>query len=169
MGYAAKYLSAAIADSQEAFLVALRDVADAKKMARVAEEANVSRESLYRTLSKEGNPRFSTLDSVLSALGMVLSVQLKQPVPAPSVPPIGGQERTITVALEAGGNTKITSTASSAFRNVATAGAILLLTNDIAVTTTPGEQSESTHAGFPPGFIAYATGADQPGINALGD
>jgi hypothetical protein len=100
---------------------------------------------------------------------MSLTVQLKQPVPAPSVPPIGSQQRTITVALETGDNTKTTSTASSAFRNVATVGAVLLFTNDVAVTTTPGEQSEQTHAGFPPGFIAYATGADRPGINATGD
>lgn len=79
IGYAAKYLSAALADSQEAFLVALRDVAEANKMARVAEDANVSRESLYRTLSKEGNPTLSTLNAVLDAVGLQMAIAEKQP------------------------------------------------------------------------------------------
>ncbi len=43
--YAAEYLSAAKADSNEAFLVALRDVAEARKgMRRVAKDAKVNRE-----------------------------------------------------------------------------------------------------------------------------
>jgi probable addiction module antidote protein len=67
--YAAEYLSAAKADSNEAFLVALRDVAEAQKgMKRVAKEASVNRENLYRALSREGNPRIDTLDSVLDVL-----------------------------------------------------------------------------------------------------
>jgi len=75
------YLSAAMADSREAFLVALRDVAEARLggIANLAEEANVNRETLYRTLSVAGNPRFSTLESVLGALGMNLTVKLKAP------------------------------------------------------------------------------------------
>ena len=69
--YAAEYLSAAKADSREAFLVALRDVAEAQKgMKRVAKEANVNRENLYRAFSKKGNPRVDTLDSVLDVLGI---------------------------------------------------------------------------------------------------
>ena len=76
LGFAAEYLSAAISDSREAFLVALRDVAEAQKgMSKVAIEANVNRENLYRMLSEEGNPRFSTLGSVLNALGMSLTVK----------------------------------------------------------------------------------------------
>lgn len=69
--YAAEYLSAAKADSNDAFLVALRDVAEARQgMRRVAKEAGVNRESLYRALSKNGNPSISTLDAVLQALGI---------------------------------------------------------------------------------------------------
>lgn len=69
--YAAEYLSAAKADSSEAFLVALRDVAEARKgMRRVAKDAKVNRESLYRALSKKGNPSVSTLYAVLDALGI---------------------------------------------------------------------------------------------------
>jgi probable addiction module antidote protein len=76
--FATEYVSAAYADSQEAFLVPLRDVAEAQVgIASVAKEANVNRENLYRTLSKEGNPRLSTLGAVLSALGMDLIVRLK--------------------------------------------------------------------------------------------
>jgi probable addiction module antidote protein len=80
-GFSETYLSAAMADSREAFLVALRDVAEARLggIANLAEEANVNRETLYRTLSVAGNPRFSTLESVLSALGMNLTVKLKSP------------------------------------------------------------------------------------------
>jgi probable addiction module antidote protein len=69
--YAAEYLSAAKADSNDAFLVALRDVAEARKgMRKVAKEAGVNRESLYRALSKNGNPSISTLDAVLRTLGI---------------------------------------------------------------------------------------------------
>jgi len=71
--YAAEYLTAAHADSKEAFLVALRDVAEARKgMKRVAKEAKVNRENLYRALSKRGNPRIDTIDSILNALGLQL-------------------------------------------------------------------------------------------------
>ena len=69
--YAAEYLSAAKADSKEAFLVALRDVAEAQKgMKTVAREAKVNRENLYRALSRNGNPSIATLDSVLAVLGI---------------------------------------------------------------------------------------------------
>jgi probable addiction module antidote protein len=69
--YAAEYLTAARADSNEAFLVALRDVAEAHKgMKRVAKEAKVNRENLYRALSKKGNPSSATLEAVLDVLGI---------------------------------------------------------------------------------------------------
>ena len=77
--YAPAYLTAAARDSQEALLVALRDVAEALKgIGPLAAETGVNRENLYRALSGAGNPRLSTLGSVLSALGMSLSVNLKQ-------------------------------------------------------------------------------------------
>ncbi len=65
---AALYLSAAAEDSDEMLLVALRDVAEAKQMSQVAEQAGVARESLYRMLSKSGNPRYNSLTSILNAL-----------------------------------------------------------------------------------------------------
>lgn len=75
LGYAAEYLSAAYADSREAFLVALRDVAEAQKgMASVAKEARINRENLYRTLSKRGNPTIGTIGSVLDVLGLQFKI-----------------------------------------------------------------------------------------------
>lgn len=76
--YAAEYLTAARSDSKEAFLVALRDVAEARKgMKKVAKEANVNRENLYRALSRRGNPRVETVDSVLEVLGMGVRIFAK--------------------------------------------------------------------------------------------
>lgn len=69
--FAAEYLSAAKADSKEAFLGALRDLAEAQVgMKAIAKRAKVNRESLYRALSKRGNPTVNTVDSVLDALGL---------------------------------------------------------------------------------------------------
>lgn len=74
--YAAGYLSASMAESVETFLLAIRDVADAQKgMARVASEARVNRENLYRMLSDDGNPRLSSLHAVLNALGLRISIE----------------------------------------------------------------------------------------------
>ncbi len=59
---AAGYLDAALEDEDSrVFLLALRDVAEARGISRVAAEANLNRESLYRMLSEEGNPRLSSL------------------------------------------------------------------------------------------------------------
>jgi probable addiction module antidote protein len=72
----ATYLSAALADSSEAFLVALRDVAEAQKgLTQLASAAKVNRENLYRMLSEEGNPRLSSLGAIMEALGLRLSVE----------------------------------------------------------------------------------------------
>lgn len=64
-------------DAEELFLMALRDVAKAHGFSEVAQRAQLGRESLYKTLSKQGNPRLATLASLLRAMGMRLSVQLQ--------------------------------------------------------------------------------------------
>jgi probable addiction module antidote protein len=51
---------------------ALGDIARAKGMTEVAEAAGVTREGLYRTLSKDGNPSFATILKVMKALGLKL-------------------------------------------------------------------------------------------------
>jgi probable addiction module antidote protein len=71
---ASAYLNAALEDSPEAFLKALKNVAQARPMSQVAREAGIQRETLYRAFSEHGNPTFETLSSVLAALGMKLSI-----------------------------------------------------------------------------------------------
>lgn len=79
---AAAYLNAALEDESgegsETFLLALRDVAKAHGIGRIAQDTRLSRESLYRTLSRKGNPRFSTFEAVLESLGLKLTVQVKR-------------------------------------------------------------------------------------------
>ena len=54
---------------------ALRNVAEAQGgIAAVAERAGLSRETLYRTLSKSGNPQLLSLTRILGATGLRLSV-----------------------------------------------------------------------------------------------
>lgn len=74
---AAKYLNAAIEDGdREVFLLALRNVAQAHGgMSVIAQKTHLKRESLYRMLSKKGNPELSSIFNVLHAVGLKLSVE----------------------------------------------------------------------------------------------
>ncbi len=54
---------------------ALGDIARAKGMTQVAKEAGLSRESLYRALSEDGNPSFATVLRVARALGVKLHAE----------------------------------------------------------------------------------------------
>jgi len=54
---------------------ALGDIARAKGMSQVAKDAGLSRESLYRALSEDGNPSFATILKVARALGVRLHAQ----------------------------------------------------------------------------------------------
>jgi probable addiction module antidote protein len=54
---------------------ALGDIARAKGMSQVAKDAGLSRESLYRALSDEGNPSFATVLKVAKALGVRFHAQ----------------------------------------------------------------------------------------------
>jgi len=75
---AAAYLDAAMEEgSQEAFLLALRDVAEARGLSQVAREASLNREHLYRALSEKGNPQLSNLFSLLDSVGLRLRVAVK--------------------------------------------------------------------------------------------
>lgn len=51
---------------------ALGDIARAKGMSKVAREAGLSRESLYKALSEDGNPSLATVLKVAKALGLRL-------------------------------------------------------------------------------------------------
>ena len=74
--FAAGYLQACLEhETVDAFLIALRDVAKANGgMTRLAEDTPLGRESLYKTLSVQGNLEFRTLNAILSALGMRFSI-----------------------------------------------------------------------------------------------
>jgi len=75
---AAAYLNAALEDGDnEVFLLALRNVADAQLggMSKLAEAAELNRESLYRMLSENGNPGLNSLSRLLQALGLKLAVE----------------------------------------------------------------------------------------------
>jgi probable addiction module antidote protein len=79
--FAAEYLRAALEDAEEprVLLVALRRVAEARGgVAKVAKAAGIERESLYRALSAQGNPRLSTLVAVTKAMGLKLTVEAGQ-------------------------------------------------------------------------------------------
>ena len=72
----AGYLTDALETQDPAFIAdAIGVVARAKGMKRVAEDAGVSRESLYRALSANGNPEFGTVLKVLSSLNIQLKAQ----------------------------------------------------------------------------------------------
>ena len=78
--FAAEYLKAALEDEDEprVLLVALRHLAQAQGIAKVAKAAGIERESLYRALSVHGNPRLSTLVAVTKAIGLRLTVEAAQ-------------------------------------------------------------------------------------------
>lgn len=72
---AAAYLNAALEEgSQEAFLLALKDVCEARGISTVSKETQLNRENMYRILSKNGNPKLSTLTSLLDIAGLKLAV-----------------------------------------------------------------------------------------------
>ena len=69
------FIDAALEDGDPALVTAaIGDVARAKGMTAIAREAGVSRESLYKALSTEGNPEFATIMKVLKALQLRLTV-----------------------------------------------------------------------------------------------
>ena len=70
----AAYMSEALETGDVSFIAdALGVVARAKGMAQIAGETSLSRESLYRALSSEGNPEFATVLGVMKALGLRLT------------------------------------------------------------------------------------------------
>jgi probable addiction module antidote protein len=71
----AHYLEAVFEDGDPSLVAAaLGDVARAKGMARIAQAAGLGRESLYKALSRDGNPEFATVLKVMNALGLKLRI-----------------------------------------------------------------------------------------------
>jgi probable addiction module antidote protein len=73
---AAAYLDAALEENDQAvFLLALRDVAEARGFSRMAQDTQLNRENLYRMLSPSGNPQLSSLMALLRSVGLRLAVE----------------------------------------------------------------------------------------------
>jgi probable addiction module antidote protein len=71
----ALYIEEALATNDPAFIArCLGDVARSAGMSKVASDAGLTRASLYKTLSSDGNPEFGTILRVMQALGLRLSV-----------------------------------------------------------------------------------------------
>jgi probable addiction module antidote protein len=76
------YLNAALEESlkgdeesQHLFLIAFRNVVEAQGgMSKLAKKAHVGRESLYKTLSEKGNPKWHTFVSLIISLGLNLKL-----------------------------------------------------------------------------------------------
>ena len=72
------YLNAAFDDEDErVFLLALRHVLQAQDgdITAVAQEAQITRQSLHKILSEKGNPKLTSLRSILHVLGYDLAIQ----------------------------------------------------------------------------------------------
>ncbi|WP_254277496.1 addiction module antidote protein [Halomonas sp. 3H] len=79
----AAYLEAVMEENDPSLLAAaLGDVARARNMSQLAKDVGMSREGLYKALSGEGNPAFSTINKVANALGLQLTIKPMSPPPA---------------------------------------------------------------------------------------
>ena len=78
--YAAEYLAQVLAEKDSAaFLIALKDVVEASGgMGSLARRVGLKRPSLYKILSRDGNPTLATLQEILEPLGLRVSVTLNE-------------------------------------------------------------------------------------------
>ncbi|MDR1935836.1 MAG: putative addiction module antidote protein [Candidatus Accumulibacter sp.] len=75
-----EFLCAAAEDENpDVLLSAIGAVARARGMARVAEDAGLNRESLYKALSPGAHPRHDTIQRVINALGLKIRFQALSP------------------------------------------------------------------------------------------
>jgi probable addiction module antidote protein len=74
----AEYLSAIMEEGDPQLLLsAIGDIAKARGMKKIAQNAGLGRESLYKAFSKGAKPRFETVFKVLNSLG--IRIQFKAP------------------------------------------------------------------------------------------
>ena len=76
--FAVEYLNAVLQDGDEQeLMVAMRRIADAMGgVPHLASKTKLNATTLYRTLSKKGNPGLRSTTSMLKAMGLRLAVQL---------------------------------------------------------------------------------------------
>jgi probable addiction module antidote protein len=73
------YMKEALETDDPAFIAkALGTIARARGMSQIAKKTGLSRESLYKALSTEGNPEFATIIRVMQALGLKFSITATQ-------------------------------------------------------------------------------------------
>jgi probable addiction module antidote protein len=74
---AAEYLNSVLQDgNQQELMLAMRCLADAMGgVPKLASRAKLNVTTLYRTLSKKGNPELRSMNSMLKAMGLRLAVQ----------------------------------------------------------------------------------------------
>jgi probable addiction module antidote protein len=73
--YISEYLKAAFESGDISEITrALGDVARSRNMTDLAERMGISRQGLYKTLSENGNPEFATIQKLITALGLQLSI-----------------------------------------------------------------------------------------------
>lgn len=78
LDYAVGYLTAALDEGEEVFLLAVRNVAKAQGgMKALSESTQLNRESLYDMFSDKGNPLFSSVNTVLDKLGIEITFKRK--------------------------------------------------------------------------------------------
>lgn len=83
----AAYLNVALEEGDLGLIMAtLGDIARARRMVVLAQEAGLGRESLYKSLSAEGNPEFATVLKVVHALGLRLQAATTAEVTSAAVP-----------------------------------------------------------------------------------
>ena len=73
--FVSEYLKAAFESGNVLEITrALSDVAHARNMTNLATEMGISRQGLYKTLSGNGNPEFATIQKLITALGLQMSI-----------------------------------------------------------------------------------------------
>ena len=69
--YAAGYVNAALAEGEDVFLLAMRDLVEARGgMTWLAKSTGLNRVTLYRLLSGRGNPTLASLSVIMRAVGL---------------------------------------------------------------------------------------------------
>lgn len=69
------YLNAILEEDPALLPQALGDIARSKGMSEISLRCGLGRESLYKSLSENAQPRFTTIHKVLSALGLRLRIE----------------------------------------------------------------------------------------------
>jgi len=73
--FISEYLKAAFESGNISEITrALADVVRARNMTDLAAQMGISRQGLYKTLSENGNPEFATIQKLITALGLQMSI-----------------------------------------------------------------------------------------------